>query len=154
VPKHYAYSRSSPSFSVFSLLRWWFSRHSRLSSCPSPLLIALIKSCSCSSNAEDQLQSVPQSSPVSVSVLAFEANGNQSVNWGRTFWLEQVVWLSVGSSVMSRERRCRCCDEKGCLVRYSEQILETEREWGGSCCEAKGVLDMWGVPTRPIVRTF
>ena len=81
MPKHYAYGRSSPSSSVFSLLRWWFSRYSRLSSCPSPLLIAMIKSCLRSSNAGDQLHSVPQSSPLSVSLLAFEANRSQSVNW-------------------------------------------------------------------------
>jgi len=32
-----------------------------------------------------------------------------------------VGWLSAGSKE-------RCCDEKKCLVRYAEQILERQRE--------------------------
>ena len=58
---------------------------------------------------------------------------------------------------MSRERRERCGDEKRCLVRYAEQTREREREREREsvlCCEVKRVLDVWGVPTRPIVRTF
>ena len=53
-----------------------------------------------------------------------------SMAWGPVkggFLLQQVVvWFSVGSSVMSREREIkeRCCDKKWCLVQNAEQILE------------------------------
>ena len=49
--------------------------------------------------------------------------------------VQVVVWLREGSSITSRERNERCCDEKRRLVRCAEQILERERGRGESCCE-------------------
>jgi len=39
-----------------------------------------------------------------------------------------LFWLSEVNSVISREKKERCCDEKQCLVRCAEQILDTEKE--------------------------
>jgi len=63
-----------------------------------------------------------------------------------------LFWLSEGSSAISRERE-RCCDEKRCLVRCVEQILERKRRGGGRggeterCCDVIWLLGMWSVPT-------
>jgi len=71
-----------------------------------------------------------------------------------------LFWLSEVNSVISRQKKERCCDEKQCLVRCAEKILDREREGRRkgegeperqgdreSCCEVKWLLDMWGVPT-------
>jgi hypothetical protein len=38
-----------------------------------------------------------------------------------------LFWLSEGSSVIRRERKERCCDEKQYLDQCAEQILEGGR---------------------------
>jgi hypothetical protein len=54
--------------------------------------------------------------------------------------VQVVVWLSEGSSVMSRDRKERCCDAKR-LLPGSVRGIGT----GESCCEVK--VNLWGVCT-------
>jgi hypothetical protein len=62
-------------------------------------------------------------------------------------WVQVVVWLSEGSSVMSRERKERYCDAKRPLP-GSVLGTETGERVTVGCCEVKRLLDMWGVPTQ------
>ena len=62
-------------------------------------------------------------------------------------WVQVVIWLSEGSSVMSRERKERYCDAKRPLP-GSVLGTETGERVTVGCCEVKRLLDMWGVPTQ------
>ena len=66
-----------------------------------------------------------------------------------------LLWFSVGSSVMRRER-----ERRGAVIKDGAWFGIGRRYWrergGGveNCCEDKRLLDMWGVPTYDSKFTF